>query len=86
MVKVFPASTGGPGHVRSLRGPLGHVEVVPTGGVDLDNVGAFVEAGATAVGVGSSLVDREAIAAGDFDNIRETATEFVDRVDRHRSG
>lgn len=55
-VKLFPASSLGPAHVRELRGPLGDVEVIPTGGVSATNAAAFLKAGAVAVGIGSALV------------------------------
>lgn len=83
-VKVFPAATLGPGHVSALGGPLGHIPLVPTGGVDLDNVADFVGAGALAVGVGSALIDREAVAAGDFGAIEETAEAFRREIARAR--
>jgi 2-dehydro-3-deoxyphosphogluconate aldolase/(4S)-4-hydroxy-2-oxoglutarate aldolase len=85
MVKVFPAGTLGPGFVSALGGPLGHIPTVPTGGVSLDNVGAFFEAGAAAVGVGSSIVDNEAVARGDFEAIEENARAFVGAVEDARS-
>ncbi|ELZ89563.1 2-dehydro-3-deoxyphosphogluconate aldolase (KDPG aldolase) [Haloferax elongans ATCC BAA-1513] len=80
MVKLFPAASLGPGFVSSLQGPLGHIPTVPTGGVSLDNVGAFIDAGATAVGVGSSLVDGEAIERGDYEELTANARAFVDAV------
>jgi 2-dehydro-3-deoxyphosphogluconate aldolase/(4S)-4-hydroxy-2-oxoglutarate aldolase len=55
-VKLFPASAVGPAFVRELRGPLPDVELVPTGGIDAANAGAFLTAGASAVGVGGALV------------------------------
>lgn len=55
ILKLFPASTGGPNHVRALRGPFPDVDFVPTGGVTATNVTAFLRAGAVAVGIGSSL-------------------------------
>ena len=55
-VKLFPASSLGPSHVRELRGPMPEIETVVTGGVDASNAGAFLEAGATAVGIGSAIV------------------------------
>jgi len=61
-VKLFPASSLGPAHLRELRGPLGDVEVIPTGGVDASNAAAFLKAGATAVGIGSALVKADARA------------------------
>lgn len=55
-VKLFPASSLGPAHVRELLGPLAEIELVPTGGIDATNAAAYLEAGAVAVGVGSALV------------------------------
>jgi 2-dehydro-3-deoxyphosphogluconate aldolase/(4S)-4-hydroxy-2-oxoglutarate aldolase len=55
-VKLFPGSSLGPQHVRELRGPMPEVETIVTGGVDASNARAFLEAGATAVGVGSALM------------------------------
>ncbi|RQH02571.1 bifunctional 4-hydroxy-2-oxoglutarate aldolase/2-dehydro-3-deoxy-phosphogluconate aldolase [Natrarchaeobius oligotrophus] len=85
MLKLFPATTVGPDHVGAIRGPLGDVDVVPTGGISTENVGAFFDAGAVAVGVGSSIVDYDAVDRDDPDRIRETAAEFVDAVSSVRS-
>lgn len=58
IVKIFPCdSVGGPKHIKALKAPLPHIELMPTGGVDLTTVKHFLEAGACAVGVGSNLVD-----------------------------
>jgi len=84
VLKVFPASTLGPGHVGSLKGPLEHLPLLPTGGVSLDNVEAFVKAGADGVGVGSSLVDSEAVAAGDYGVLTERAAAFRESVENAR--
>jgi 2-dehydro-3-deoxyphosphogluconate aldolase/(4S)-4-hydroxy-2-oxoglutarate aldolase len=86
MVKLFPATTLGPGFVSALGGPLGHVPAVPTGGVTLDNVRDFFDAGAVAVGVGSAIVDDEAIARGEFATVEANARAFVDAVEDARSG
>jgi 2-dehydro-3-deoxyphosphogluconate aldolase/(4S)-4-hydroxy-2-oxoglutarate aldolase len=56
LLKLFPAGTGGPQHLRALRGPFPDVSFVPTGGVDADNAAEFLRAGAVAVGLGSALV------------------------------
>ena len=58
-VKVFPASVGGPGYLRTLRGPLAHVPLVPTGGIATGEIGAYLAAGAVCVGLGSALVGEE---------------------------
>jgi 2-dehydro-3-deoxyphosphogluconate aldolase/(4S)-4-hydroxy-2-oxoglutarate aldolase len=63
MVKLFPASLLGPAYVRDLRGPLPDVPLLVTGGVDAPNAGAFLRAGAAAVGVGSALVAADDVAA-----------------------
>lgn len=58
MIKVFPCSAvGGPAYIKSLKSPLPQLDLIATGGVSLDNVGAFLRAGATAVGAGADLVD-----------------------------
>lgn len=82
LVKVFPASTGGPGHVAALRGPLGQIPLVPTGGVSLENVADFISAGATAVGVGSALINRDQIEAGEFDAVADRTAAFCDAIDQ----
>ncbi len=58
MVKLFPADVLGPAYLRALRAPLNDIEFIPTGGITLDNIAEYVEAGAVAVGVGSSLVKK----------------------------
>jgi 2-dehydro-3-deoxyphosphogluconate aldolase/(4S)-4-hydroxy-2-oxoglutarate aldolase len=58
-VKVFPASSLGPGHIRELRGPLPEIELIATGGVDATSAGSFLAAGCVAVGVGGALVNAD---------------------------
>lgn len=70
-VKVFPAVTGGPVHVRALRGPLPHVPLIPTGGVTPATAPDYLAAGAAAVGLGSELVGRDAVV--DVDGLTERA-------------
>ena len=66
MVKIFPAETLGSGHIRALKAPLPHIKLMPTGGVDLKTLPAFLEAGADGFGVGSPLFDRDRIASRDW--------------------
>jgi len=80
IVKVFPADVGGPGYLRALHGPLPQVKLLPTGGVDLKTLGGFFDAGACAVGLGSSLVEKQAVATGDMARIRELAEAYVAAV------
>ena len=77
LVKIFPASCMGPGYIKALRGPLPHVRTMPVGGVNLDNAAAFLEAGASVLGVGGSLVDGRTIAAGDWEAISAAARRYV---------
>ncbi len=59
-VKLFPSSSLGPAHVHEMRAPLPEIETIVTGGVDATNAASFVDAGAVAVGLGSSLVGASA--------------------------
>lgn len=78
MVKVFPASAvGGPSYLKAIHGPLPQVKLLPTGGVDLDTIDGFVKAGASAVGLGSSLVTKDLVASGDMQGIRDLAAQYV---------
>lgn len=80
LIKLFPASGLGPGYLRDLRGPLPHLRLVPTGGVTADNVGAFLQAGAIAVGVGGALVERDAVVRGDYARLTEQARRLTTAV------
>jgi 2-dehydro-3-deoxyphosphogluconate aldolase/(4S)-4-hydroxy-2-oxoglutarate aldolase len=60
VLKVFPALTGGPAHLRALRRRFPDAAFVPTGGIAIDDVGAYLDAGAAAVGLGGELVGRTA--------------------------
>src|SRR5437868_15524346 len=83
-VKVCPAEVVGPAFFKALRGPLPHVRLMPTVGVDLTTAAAFLKAGACCLGVGSQLVEPRAIAERDFDRIRELARQFVAIVEQTR--
>src|SRR5207302_3330953 len=77
IVKVFPAEVVGPAFFKALRGPLPHIRLMPTGGVDLTTAAAFLKAGACCLGVGAQLVEPRAIADRNFDRIRELARQYV---------
>jgi 2-dehydro-3-deoxyphosphogluconate aldolase/(4S)-4-hydroxy-2-oxoglutarate aldolase len=85
IVKVFPATALGPGYFSDLRGPLPQVRLMPTGGVTRDNAGEWIRAGAVAIGVGTALVDKKAVAEGRFDVITSNARHFVAAVQQARS-
>lgn len=81
VVKVFPASAlGGPEYISAVRAPLPQVRLAPVGGVDLENVSAYIRAGAACVGVGSSLVSNRLVAGGDWAALTERARGFVEGV------
>lgn len=84
VVKVFPADAVGPAYLKALRGPLPQIRLMPTGGVDLSTASAFLDAGACCLGVGGSLVDPKAVAAGDFARLRDLASQYAAIVRRHR--
>lgn len=77
IVKVFPADMGGPRHLKALLGPLPHVRLMPTGGVDLKTARSFLDAGACALGLGSALVDATSLAERSWDSLRSRAADFV---------
>jgi 2-dehydro-3-deoxyphosphogluconate aldolase/(4S)-4-hydroxy-2-oxoglutarate aldolase len=80
-VKVFPAgAVGGARYLKALKAPLPHIELVPTGGVSLTTAGDFIRAGAAALGVGSDLVDLNAIREGQAVQITERARQFLEIV------
>ena len=86
VVKVFPANAmGGPKYIKALKGPLPHVEMIPTGGVNLETAGEFLKAGACAVAVGSELVDPKLIQAGDYDRIEALARQYLQAIATARS-
>src|SRR5437870_2890585 len=86
LVKVFPAGAlGGASYIKSLKAPLPQIELVPTGGVTLANAAAFIESGATAIGVGTDLVDIRAIRSGQPEKITQTARAYMEEVRKARS-
>jgi 2-dehydro-3-deoxyphosphogluconate aldolase/(4S)-4-hydroxy-2-oxoglutarate aldolase len=84
VVKVFPATALGPGFFRDVRGPLPDVRMMPTGGVTRENAGEWIKAGAVAIGVGTALVDRAAVAERRFGEITARARHFVEAVQMAR--
>jgi 2-dehydro-3-deoxyphosphogluconate aldolase / (4S)-4-hydroxy-2-oxoglutarate aldolase len=78
--KIFPAEFFGPAYIKSLKGPLPHVEMVPTGGVTAENVGEFIKAGAYATAAGSSLVEAKALKEKNWAAITAKAKAFVAAV------
>ncbi|MFP3853599.1 MAG: bifunctional 4-hydroxy-2-oxoglutarate aldolase/2-dehydro-3-deoxy-phosphogluconate aldolase [Anaerolineales bacterium] len=85
IVKLFPGSAFGPDYLRALRGPYPQLNVMPTGGVDLDNLADWFAAGVFAVGAGSSLCPREWAQQGEFHRISKRAEQFMTVARQARS-
>ncbi|HVO99803.1 MAG TPA: bifunctional 4-hydroxy-2-oxoglutarate aldolase/2-dehydro-3-deoxy-phosphogluconate aldolase [Bryobacteraceae bacterium] len=85
-VKVFPCgSVGGAKYIKSLKAPLPHIEMVPTGGVSLENTADFLRAGAAAVAVGAELIDAKTIADGRYEIFEQRARQFLAEVAKGRA-
>jgi len=84
IVKVFPAEVVGPAFFKALRGPLPQIRLMPTGGVDLTTAAAFLKAGACCLGIGGQLVEPAAVAAGNFDRLRDLARQYRTIVQQTR--
>ena len=86
MVKIFPCgNVGGPKYIKALKGPFPQIEMIPTGGVNLETTGEFLKAGACAVAVGSELVDAKTVKEGRFDIIENRAHQYLAAIAKARS-
>src|SRR5579863_9631311 len=84
-VKVFPCGNlGGAKYIKSVKAPFPHIEMVPTGGVNLETTPEFLKAGACAVGVGAELIDGANIRAGKFEVFEQRARQFLDVIAKTR--
>ena len=86
IVKIFPCgAVGGPKYIKALRAPFPHIEMVPTGGVNLETAGEFLKAGACAVAVGAELVDAKSVKEGRYEIIEEKARQYLAAVAKARA-
>jgi len=85
MVKIFPASLGGPEYIKALRGPFPDIPFLPTGGVEAANVSEFLRAGAAAVAAGGNLFDKKMVASGDLAGLKRRAGEFLAAIGNARA-
>jgi 2-dehydro-3-deoxyphosphogluconate aldolase/(4S)-4-hydroxy-2-oxoglutarate aldolase len=83
-VKIFPADGLGPKYIQAMRGPLPHLKIVPTGGVDVSTAGDFIKAGCVAVAAGSTLVSKEILANKDWAKLTSLASQFLAAVAKAR--
>lgn len=86
VVKVFPATKLGPSFFKDVRGPLPQVRLTPTGGVDINNLGDFLKAGAAFVGVGSALVSKKIVAERNWAALTRLAMDYIKVVQEARVG
>ena len=77
IVKLFPASVLGSGYIKALRAPLSQLSLMAVGGIDLDNMAAYLAAGACSVGIGSNIVSQTRVEEGDFEAIRALAKQYA---------
>ncbi len=84
VVKIFPGSLGGPAYLKALHGPFPHIPMMPTGGVNAENLGDWFAAGAFAVGAGSELCPPAWAKEGRFSDITVRAAEFVKALEKAR--
>ncbi len=86
VVKIFPCgNVGGAKYIKALKGPFPQIEMIPTGGVNLETAGDFLKAGACAVAVGGELVDHKSIAEKKYEVIEERARHYLAAVAKARS-
>ena len=84
IIKIFPASSFGPGYIKAIRAPLPQMRLMPVGGMNLENVEDYFRAGASAVGVGGSLANSELIGQGNWSAITDLARQYVQAVQKAR--
>jgi 2-dehydro-3-deoxyphosphogluconate aldolase/(4S)-4-hydroxy-2-oxoglutarate aldolase len=85
VVKVFPASVGGPAYFKAVLAPMPFLKLTPTGGVNLETAGDFIRAGAVTLGAGSALVEKTAVAEGNWARVTELAKAFRAEIEKARS-
>lgn len=80
MVKVFPATQMGPSYIKELKAPLNQLKLLPTGGVSLDNMAEFFNAGADGVGMGGQLLDKNLIQEKEWDKLKTHFSQFTKQL------
>jgi 2-dehydro-3-deoxyphosphogluconate aldolase/(4S)-4-hydroxy-2-oxoglutarate aldolase len=83
LVKLFPADVGGPNFIKAILAPLPQLQIVPVGGVDLNNAAEFIRCGAVALGIGSSLIAQPLLDVHDWTELTWRARVLIEAVKRH---
>jgi len=84
-IKIFPADGLGPKYIQAIRGPLPHLKIVPTGGVDVNTAGDFIKAGCVGVAAGSTLVSKDILKNKDWTKLTDLAGQFIAAVAKARA-
>ncbi|MDT8897052.1 MAG: bifunctional 4-hydroxy-2-oxoglutarate aldolase/2-dehydro-3-deoxy-phosphogluconate aldolase [Thermanaerothrix sp.] len=84
IVKVFPASVGGPAYIKAIKAPLPQIRLAAVGGVTIENTAQFFSAGIDVIGVGAELVNARLLESGAFDEITRRARAFRQEVEKAR--
>ena len=83
-IKLFPANSQGPSFIKALKGPMPHIPIIPTGGIDLNNASDFIKAGSAAIGLGGSLINKSDVEQGNFKKIEDKAKKFIKMSEENR--
>ena len=84
-IKIFPADQLGPQYIKNILAPMPQLPIIPTGGVNVSTVEAFIKAGCVALGAGSSLVGKDVLKNQDWKKLSETAAAFVEAIKKARA-
>ncbi len=79
-VKLFPVTNLGTGYVKAVKAPLSHVKLLAVGGINLDNIDEYLEAGVCGFGLGTNIIDKNMVKNNDFDGITALAAKYVEAV------
>lgn len=85
MVKLFPSSVLGPAFIKDVKGPLGHIQIMTTGGITLDTAKNYLEAGAIAIGAGSALLRNDLIEAEDWEGLAKETRLWLEKLETFKA-
>jgi 2-dehydro-3-deoxyphosphogluconate aldolase/(4S)-4-hydroxy-2-oxoglutarate aldolase len=80
MVKVYPATSLGPEYIKDVKAPLNKIKLMPTGGINLDNIQTFIKAGADGLGIGSQLFDKTLIKDENWEGLELHFKQYVSKI------
>ncbi|MBO9612631.1 MAG: bifunctional 4-hydroxy-2-oxoglutarate aldolase/2-dehydro-3-deoxy-phosphogluconate aldolase [Dyadobacter sp.] len=80
MVKIYPATALGPGYIKDVKAPMNQLKLLPTGGVSLENMEAFLKAGASGLGIGGQLFDKKLIQDKNWDGLKAHFLQFAQKL------